>query len=212
MRRSLTVGLSRITVAGLVLSLSAAAAATNAVTTEALDAGIAEETSPGGPAVAPEPATSPRVAPPPSSGSPTGVNPLWTIPLKQLSVTRERPVFSPTRRPPPAVIASDPAPVLPPPRKQELAPPPLSLVGTIASAEESFGIFLRHATNDALRLRIGEDYQGWKLRAIHGRQVTMEKDQQTAVLTLPPPGEQSNSEVRLIPVGTNQPVRSARTR
>jgi general secretion pathway protein N len=62
-------------------------------------------------------------------------------------------------------------------------------------------------------LKLGEDYQGWKLRAISGRQVTMEKDQQTAVLTLPPPGGQSSGDVQLIPVSTNDsPPRSARNR
>ena len=65
----------------------------------------------------------------------------------------------------------------------------------------------------ALRLKLGEDYQGWKLRAIQGRQVTMEKDQQTAVLTLPLPGGESSGEVQLIPVSINeQPPRSARNR
>jgi len=63
-----------------------------------------------------------------------------------------------------------------------------------------FGIFLDQSTKTALRLKVGEDYQGWKLRTIHGREVTMEKDQQAAVLTLPPPGAgQSAGEVRLLP-------------
>jgi hypothetical protein len=59
---------------------------------------------------------------------------------------------------------------------------------------KSFGVFLDHATKAALRLKVGEDYQGRKLLAISGRQVTMEKDQQAAVLTLPPPGGQANGE------------------
>ena len=217
MRRSLNFGFSRIALAGFILAgcmwqPATAAAATNVITTEALDAGLAGETSPDRPAFAPEPVTSVRITPPTSV--PLRVaNPLWAIPLTQLPVTRERPIFSPSRRPPAVVTNSDPAPVAPPPRNKPPELPPLSLVGTIASEEESFGIFLHPATNDALRLKIGEDYQGWKLRTIRGRQVTMEKDQQTAVLTLPPPGAQSSSEVQLIPVSSNnQPPRSARTR
>lgn len=205
MSRNLTVRFSWIGLAWLVMSLSAAAAATSAITTEALDAGLAEETSLGGPAASrtAEPVTSVRIVPAPAPASPLGANPLWAIPLKGLSVTRDRPIFSPSRRPPPPVTAAASAPALPPPppRKQEVEPPPLSLVGTIASDDESFGIFLDHATKEALRLKIGEDYQGWRLRAIHGRQVTMEKDQQAAVLTLPPPGGQAEGEVQLIPVG-----------
>jgi general secretion pathway protein N len=99
------------------------------------------------------------------------------------------------------VLASEPAPPPPPPpRKKEVEPPPLALVGTIASEQEGFGIFLDQSTKEALRLKIGEDFQGWKLLAIKGGQVTMEKDQQAAVLTLPPPGGQSAGNVQLIPV------------
>jgi general secretion pathway protein N len=209
MRRSLNFRFSLIALAGCVWSLSTAAAATNVIMTEALDAGIAGETSPDRPAGGPEPVTSVHTLPPLASVP----NPLWAIPLKQLPQTRERPVFSPSRRPPPAVAAAEPAPVAPPPRIKPPEPPPLSLVGTIASDEESFGIFLDNATKDALRLKIGEDYHGWRLRSIHGRQVTIQKDQQTAVLTLPLPGTPSGSEVQLIPVSiNNQPPHSARTR
>jgi hypothetical protein len=80
----------------------------------------------------------------------------------------------------------------------------LSLVGTIASDDESFGIFLDQSTKAALRLRVGDDYQGWRLRAIKGREVTIEKDQQGAVLTLPEPGEASSGEIRLIPMAASK--------
>jgi len=212
--------MSRISAFGLiwfVLSLHGAAAATAAITTDALDAGIADETRLTGPPASSssEPVTSVRVvAPPPTPERPPSANPLWAIPLTRLSGTRDRPIFSPSRRPPP-VVASEPAPTAPPPppRKKEVLPPPLSLVGTIASEDEGFGIFLDQSNKEALRLKVGEDYQGWKLRAIQGREVTMEKDQQAAVLTLPPPGGQSSGEVRLIPVSaaeTRSPVAQRR--
>jgi len=118
-----------------------------------------------------------------------------------LPVTRDRPIFSPSRRPPPAVVVTDPVPLKPPPpRKQEIEPPPFSLVGTIASDDESYGILLDQATKVAVRLKVGDDYQGWKLRTIQGREVTIEKDRQGAVLTLPEPGGPSSGEVRLIPM------------
>jgi general secretion pathway protein N len=212
MRYRLVIGFTAVA-----LSLHVAAATTTAITTDALDAGLAEETRLSGPVTSSpaEPVTSVRVTPAAVPERPLSANPLWAIPLTKLSGTRDRPIFSPSRRPPPPVLASDPAPALPPPppRRKEPEAPPLSLVGTIASDEESFGIFLDHETKQALRLRVGEDYQGWKLREIHGRQVTMEKDAQAAVLTLPPPGGQSNGEVQLIPVSVNeQPPRSARNR
>ena len=67
------------------------------------------------------------------------------------------------------------------------------------ASEEGFGIFLDQSTKAALRLKVGDDYPGLETAWIKGGEVTMEKDQQAAVLTLPPPGGQSG-EVQLIPV------------
>jgi general secretion pathway protein N len=131
----------------------------------------------------------PKPAPPPR---PLGANPLWAIPLATLSNTRERPIFSPSRRPPPTqmpvAVAAPPAPPPPPPRVER---PPLVLVGTVAGNDESFGIFLDKANSTALRLRVGEDYQGWRLRVVQGRDVSLERDHQTVVLSLPEPGTEA---------------------
>jgi hypothetical protein len=196
-------------------SVHAALAAVPGGSVDALDAGLLDDTRLGGPVLASpppsEPVTSVRVAPSPApTPRPVSANPLWGIPLKMLSNTRDRPVFSPSRRPPPAVIAepadSKPLPA-PPARKIEIEPPPLSLVGTIAGDDESFGIFLDQSTKAALRLKVGDDFQGWKLRTINGREVMMEKDEQGALLTLPRPGSEDSGDVRLIPVSTeNKPL------
>ena len=200
MRRGIVIALL------LWLPLHGAAAAAVAVAGDALDADLSDDARAAGlpplsPALA-EPVTTVRVAAPQASPERAqSANPLWGIPLTQLPVTRDRPIFSPSRRPPPAVVVSDPVPLKPPPlRKQEIEPPPFSLVGTIASDDESYGILLDQATKVAVRLKVGDDYQGWKLRAIQGREVTIEKDQQGAVLTLPEPGGPSSGEVRLIPM------------
>jgi hypothetical protein len=199
MIRHLAIGL-----AFLAWSVHAATAATSAVTSDALDAGIADETRPlVRSVISPDPAepvTTVRVVPPPAAPVRTqSPNPLWAIPLTQLSGTRDRPIFSPSRRPPPPAVAAEPAIVKPPPRKKEIEPPPISLVGTIASEDEGFGIFLDRSTKAALRLKVGDDFQGWKLRAIRGREVAMEKDGQGAVLMLPEPGSEGTGEVRLVP-------------
>jgi general secretion pathway protein N len=113
-------------------------------------------------------------------------NPLWAIPLSQLSETRDRPIFSVSRRAPAPPAAAKPvAAKAPPPKVPER--PQLSLVGTIASGEEGFGIFLDQATKTALRLKVGEDHNGWRLQSIRAREVTLEKDKQTSVLSLPVP-------------------------
>jgi general secretion pathway protein N len=126
-------------------------------------------------------------------------NPLWEIPLAALLNARERPIFSSSRRPPPAAVASASVAKTPPPpsKPPTVDRPQLSLVGTIAGSDESFGIFVDQTTKAALRLKLGEDYQGWKLRSVQGREVTLERDQQTTILSLPQPGAGSVGQVRL---------------
>jgi general secretion pathway protein N len=141
----------------------------------------------------------PRPPEPPSTAPERtpSANPLWPIPLATLSNTRERPIFSSSRRPPPAAVASAPvAKAPPPPPKPRAERPQLSLVGTIAGGDESFGIFIDQTTKAALRLKIGDDYQGWRLRSVQGREVTLERDQQTAILSLPQPGTGAAGLVR----------------
>jgi hypothetical protein len=116
-------------------------------------------------------------------------NPLWAIPLKELRATYERPIFSPTRRPPPPVVPP-PAyvpPPAPPPQAKPAEPerPQLVLVGTVVNSSEGFGIFLDRATNTIVRLKTGESHDGWILRSVQGRQATLEKDQHIAMLALP---------------------------
>jgi hypothetical protein len=117
-------------------------------------------------------------------------NPLWAVPLSSLTVTRDRPIFSASRRPPapPAVarpvVQVRPAP--PPPRPREPEKPRLVLVGTVGG-EEGIAIFVDQANQTIVRLRTGEGHEGWILRAVGGREVTLQNDRDTAVLALPPP-------------------------
>jgi hypothetical protein len=177
------------------LPLCAGASATSAVSDSLLDdqAGNAKENA-SVPSNWSEPATSvvevtiPPAASSPAAERPLSANPLWGMPLSQFSVTRERPIFLPSRRqpapPPPAVTV---AKVVAPPKK-EPEQPQLSLVGTIASDEDKFGIFVDQSTKAVLRLRIGDDFQGWKLQSVKGREVAFQKNQQSFVVALPQPG------------------------
>ena len=122
---------------------------------------------------------------------PTG-NPLWGIPLSTLTATRERPLFTPSRRAPAAAVAGPVAaapPPPPPPPPAEPDRPQLVLVGAIAGGSEGIAVFLDQATNNIIRLRTGQDHSGWVLRSVKGREATLQKDQQTTTLTLPVPGE-----------------------
>jgi hypothetical protein len=126
---------------------------------------------------------------------PPAGNPLWALPLKQLSMTRERPIFSPSRRPPPSATANYVAPVAvrTPPKPKEPEKPSITLLGTILGTTESIGIFLNPATRDIVRLRLGEDHEGWALRSVKTREVTLVKDRERVVLELPPPGDQASA-------------------
>jgi general secretion pathway protein N len=139
-------------------------------------------------------------------------NPLWEIPFEILSVTRERPVFSPSRRPPPVAVTEVAVANAPPPKPaQEEHPPQLSLVGTVTGDDRSFGIFVDQTSKAALRLRPGEDYQGWRLRSVQGREATFARDQQTIVLNFPEPGTVAPTaprvEVAAVASPTDEPRR-----
>ena len=122
-------------------------------------------------------------------GRARSANPLWKIPFEILSNTRERPIFSPSRRPPPVAVVQVAVAKPPPPKPaQEERPPQLALVGTVTGGDRSFGIFVDQTSKAALRLKTGEEYQGWRLRAVQGREATFARNQQTIVLNFPEPG------------------------
>jgi len=120
--------------------------------------------------------------------APVVSNPLWAVPLSLLSATRDRPIFSPSRRPPtPPVLAE---PYVPPPKPTppvEPDHPLLSLVGTIVSESGGIGVFVDQVTTNLVRLRTGQGHAGWVLRSVRGREAIFERDQQTYTLALPPP-------------------------
>jgi general secretion pathway protein N len=184
----------KLAIAIMVLVLSVyggVSASTSAVSSDPLDADWPDG-APGAPRasartnlVVQVQAVSPSVPAPERALS---ANPLWAIPLARLAITRDRPIFSPSRRPPPPVVAPVVVPQVaaaPPPREPER--PQFSLVGTVASDDEGFGIFVDQATSAVFRLKVGADYQGWKLRSVQGRGATLEKGQQIVPLTLPEP-------------------------
>jgi general secretion pathway protein N len=137
------------------------------------------------------PAAAERAQPSAPAESVLSGNPLWAIPLRQLSATRERPLFAPSRRPPPVVatttyqLASVPPPA--PPRPLEPERPQLSLVGTVAGEAGGIGVFLDQAGKTVLRLKTGENHKGWVLRSVNGRSVVLAKGFAIVELTLPAP-------------------------
>jgi general secretion pathway protein N len=146
-------------------------------------------TPPSAPAPLPSPAARSATAAVPAAEAPHG-NPLWAVPLRVLHNTRERPLFSSSRRPPPAAAATPAAVAVaaPPPPPPKPSQPDLKLVGTIIGDRDGIGVFVEDGTAQLLRLRTGEGHQGWVLREVDLRQVTLVNATTRAVLALPATG------------------------
>jgi general secretion pathway protein N len=117
-------------------------------------------------------------------------NPLWALPLERLSITRERPIFSPSRRPPtPAPTYVAPVAVRQPAKPPEPERPAVWLIGTVIGTDVQIGIFLEKATHNVVRLHLGEEHQGWVLRLVKAREVTLVKDVEETLVLEPPRGD-----------------------
>jgi general secretion pathway protein N len=116
-------------------------------------------------------------------------NPLWAIPVRALAATRDRPLFSASRRPPPPLIpeAPDPAPHPMPVAIKATEPerPPLVLVGTIVSADARIAVLLNQTTKLVVQVREGDAESGWRVKAVSPRSTVMEKGEKTVALEFP---------------------------
>jgi general secretion pathway protein N len=134
----------------------------------------------------------PAAAAPKDAGArqpPPGGNPLWGIPIGALDATRERPIFSASRRPPlPPVVAQRVTAASPPPKPAEPEQPLLTLVGTAIGQTQNVAVVLDRTTKTLVRLHVGEAASGWILRSVDSRAMTVEKNSQTVTLALPAPG------------------------
>jgi general secretion pathway protein N len=131
----------------------------------------------------------PDVTAKPVAAPTVSANPLWAIPLSALAATRDRPLFTPSRRPPTPVVASIPVATQGPPPPLPAAPEHsnLVLVGTVAGENEGLAVFVDSATRDTVRLRIGEGHSGWILQSVERKTATLQKGQRSETLGLPRP-------------------------
>jgi general secretion pathway protein N len=60
----------------------------------------------------------------------------------------------------------------------------LVLVGTVIGGDQSIGIFFDENSKATLRLKLDADYQGWRLRSVHRREVIMARGELTETLEL----------------------------
>jgi general secretion pathway protein N len=130
-------------------------------------------------------------------------NPLWGLPLARFSITQERPIFLPSRRPPrPPPTYAAPVAVRQPAKPPEPERPAVSLIGTVIGTDVQIGVFLEQATNKVVRLRLGEEHQGWVLRLVKEREVTLVKDVEQILVLGPTLGDATLARATIAP----QPV------
>jgi general secretion pathway protein N len=111
----------------------------------------------------------------------TLANPLQAQSLDRLSATRDRPLFSPTRRPvppPPPPVARAPEVVPPPP------PPNVTVVGIVLDGDGARAIVRSGMGTKSERVQIGDDIGGWKVSQIEGRRLVLSLGERLATFTL----------------------------
>jgi hypothetical protein len=113
-----------------------------------------------------------------------GAQPPSTSSVESLAATRERPLFSPSRRPPPAAapVHVDAAPSLPPPRP--LPPPAITLIGVIAATNGSFAVVRVGQNKQPTPVHVGDNIDGWNVIQIADIEVTLTRDGRVATFAL----------------------------
>lgn len=106
----------------------------------------------------------------PPTGAAQSLNPLSALDPAALDAFRGRPLFAPSRRPPPPrqVLVAPPAPVA-----IEAPPPDLRLVGVVAGVDNAVAILRRPAGGSALSLKLGDSVETWRVQAIGPDRVTL---------------------------------------
>jgi hypothetical protein len=137
------------------------------------------------------PAVAIDLIPQPQAGA-VPANPLAMQPLDGLSATRDRPLFSSTRRPPPPVALA-PEPALPPP------PPNVAFLGVVMDGSEAIAVVRARPSGEFTRVQIGDDVGGWKVSQIAGRQLVLSLEGRFATFTLFS-GEGTNQPAGGIPI------------
>ncbi|MGA3000013.1 hypothetical protein [Bradyrhizobium sp.] len=105
-------------------------------------------------------------------------NPLAAQSLERLSATIDRPLFSPSRRPPAGPVAQAPNQPVPP-----VAPPDLVLSGIVMDGD-SVRAVVQVGAEKILRAQIGDKIDGWTVSQIEGRKLVLSLDGRFATFTL----------------------------
>ena len=142
-------------------------------------------------------------------------NPIVAQSIDSLSATRERPLFSPTRRPP-ARPAAAPPPLV---RRTDPVPPPsppgVVLLGVVIGADTARAFVHSESPDKTLRVGIGDDIGGWKVNEIERHELILSLGDRSATFkifdnaktTEPPPSVEPSPK----PAQTQSPLQPQQT-
>jgi general secretion pathway protein N len=101
--------------------------------------------------------------------------------LEDLKATRDRPLFAPTRRPPPPVAV----PQSPTAASQPVSNlPNVELTGIVMGEDVRIAVLRDKSTNELQRLRRGDKIADWVLRELEPRSVVLERGGTSVTLRL----------------------------
>jgi len=122
-------------------------------------------------------APAPQVAESIMPSEPIPLNPLAAVTVEQFAEIVDRPLFNPTRTPPPPPVQdAEPAEVAgpAPPAPEESAKPEDFTLLAVAVADDSRIAMLRwNKTNEVFHLKQGQFLSDWELRSVGEREVTI---------------------------------------
>jgi len=123
-----------------------------------------------------------RAAETPAGEEAAANNPVGLQPLQELSATKDKPLFSPARRPPPrpAAPAARQEPPPPPP-----APPSVVVLGIVSeNGDGRAAIRASGAGDKVMRVRTGDDVSGWKVERIEPRRLVLTQGERSVDFAL----------------------------
>jgi hypothetical protein len=113
-------------------------------------------------------------------------NPVAQVPLDRLSDTRNRPLFSLSRRPlaPPDHPAMAPVEHAAPRPSLSVSPPGVALFGIVVGAQGARALIATGAGERIIGVRPGDDVSGWTVTAITQRRLVLSRAERSATFTL----------------------------
>jgi type II secretory pathway component PulC len=102
-------------------------------------------------------------------------------PLEELRATRERPLFSPSRRPDEAAGGPEAGPVEESPDSL-----PFELTGVVMGTDVAIAILRNRDTQETVQLRRGETLEAWSIEEIAARHVVLRQEDRQVRLELFP--------------------------